>query len=89
MKLESILASSCRRRILRILSKHGRVNIMDLIRKVNSNYNQVNSNLLLLHNEGIIIDKSFTRRREIRLNNESLKTKRLLQVLKILDSAYS
>jgi predicted transcriptional regulator len=86
MNLESLLSSSCRRNILRVLSKSGRVNVMELVRKVNSTYNQVNLNLQVLREEAIVFDERFGRMRVIWLNRENPKTTRLLQALKILET---
>jgi predicted transcriptional regulator len=86
MDLETLLASSCRRRILRVLSSSGRTNVMKLVQKVNSTYNQVNSNLQILQKEEIIFDEHFGRMRVIRLNRENPRTARLLQALKILEA---
>lgn len=59
---------------------------MELVRKVNSTYNQVNSNLQILQKEGIVFDEHFGRMRVIRLNKENQRTALLLQVLKILET---
>jgi len=85
MDLEYIMASSCRRRILQVLWKQGSTNIMDLVCKVNSTYNQVNPNLHILKKEGIITEQKLGRLRIIKLNHENPKTVALLQALKILD----
>ncbi len=81
------MASSCRRRILRVLSGSKRTNVMELVRKVNSTYNQVNSNLQILREEGIVFDERFGRMRVIRLNRENPRTLLLLQALKILEAS--
>jgi predicted transcriptional regulator len=86
MDLGMILASSCRRKILKVLSEMGKANVMDLVRKVNSTYSQVNPNLQILQKEGIITDEHFGRMRVIRLNRENPKTGLLLQALKILEA---
>lgn len=86
MDLETLMASSCRRRILRVLSRTGRTNVMALVRKVNSTYNQVNSNLNLLKKEGIVFDEHFGRMRVIRLNKENSRTKLLLETLKMMQN---
>jgi len=86
MDLETVMASACRRRILKALSRHGRVNVMQLVRKVNSTYNQVNSNLQILQRERIVFDDHFGRMRVIKLNRENPRTARLLQALKILET---
>ena len=59
---------------------------MELVRKVNSTYNQVNSNLQMLQKEGILFDEHFGRMRVIRLNRENMKTSLLLQALKLLET---
>ena len=60
---------------------------MELVRKVNSTYNQVNSNLHILQKEGIIFDDHFGRMRVIRLNKENSKTKVLLEASKLLQDS--
>jgi DNA-binding transcriptional ArsR family regulator len=85
IELEMILASSCRRRILRVLYKLGRVNVMMLVRKVNSTYSQVNPNLQILEKEGIVTEEHLGHKRIIKLNRENDKTEVLLQVLKIFE----
>ena len=60
---------------------------MKLVQKVNSTYNQVNSNLQILRNEGIIFDEHFGRMRVIRLNRENPRTLLLLQALKMLEAS--
>lgn len=84
MDLEALFSSSCRRKILKTLVRSKRIHVMELVRKVNSTYNQVNLSLQLLQNEGIIFDEHFGRMRVIRLNRENPKTMLLLQALKLL-----
>jgi predicted transcriptional regulator len=86
MDLETLMSSSCRRKILKALLRNGRTNVMELVRKINSTYNQVNLNLQVLQKEGIIFDEHFGRMRVIRLNRENPKTTLLLQALKILET---
>jgi hypothetical protein len=59
---------------------------MQLVRKVNSTYSQVNPNLQILQKEGIIFDVNCGRMRIIRLNRENPKTVLLLQALRILET---
>ena len=84
MDLENLVVSSCRRRIVRVLASSGRTNIMELVREVNSTYNQVNANLRVLHEEGIVFDEHVGRMRVIKLNKENPRTLLLLQALKLL-----
>lgn len=85
MDLETVLSSSCRRRIIKILASDGSTNIMELIRKANSKYPQLNSEVKILQTEDIVIDDHMGRMRIIKLNKESPKTKSLLEALKILN----
>jgi predicted transcriptional regulator len=84
MDLDRILASACRRRIIQILYKQGSMNIMSLVRKVNSTYNQVNANLQIIEKENITIEQRFGRIRMIKLNRENPKSILLLQTLEML-----
>jgi predicted transcriptional regulator len=86
MDLKILIASSCRRKIIQVLSSSKRTNVMKLVQKANSTYNQVNSNLQILQKEGIIFDEHFGRMRVIRLNRENHRTQLLLQALKILET---
>jgi predicted transcriptional regulator len=84
MDLESILSSSCRRKIIKILASDGSTNMMELIRKVNSKYPQLNSEVKILQTEDIVIDEHIGRMRRIKLNKENPKTLALLKALRIL-----
>lgn len=86
MDLSALLASSCRRKILKVLWKTGSINVMSLVCKVNSTYSQVNQHLQILQKEAIIFDEHCGLMRLIRLNKENPKTAQLLQALKILET---
>ena len=86
MDLGALLASSCRRKILKVLWKTGSFNVMSLVRKVNSTYSQVNQHLQILQKENVIFDEHYGRTRLIKLNKENPKTTLLLQALKILET---
>lgn len=86
MDLKKLLASSCRQKILKELECSSELNVMALVSKINSTYNEVNRNLSILEQENIIIDKRYRRLRMIKLNQRNSKTKLLIQVLKALDS---
>ncbi|PVX24716.1 MAG: hypothetical protein CW716_09500 [Candidatus Bathyarchaeum sp.] len=85
MNLRKLLASSCRQKILLELSRSKEVTIMDLVRRINSTYNETNRNFKILEKEGIVTDQYVGRMRLIRLNRGNPRTKILLQVLKKLD----
>lgn len=78
MDSERVLGSSCRRKILRLLSHVSEMNIIGIIQKVNSTYSQVNPSLQILANEGIILDQRLGRIRLIKLN-QTYSTKALVQ----------
>jgi predicted transcriptional regulator len=91
LELSKVLASSLRQNILRALSKTREINVMRLVSNVNSTYNEVNRNLVLLEREGIIINEyrvkvKHGKVRVIRLNKDNPKTKTLLSALKTLDN---
>ncbi len=86
LELKKLVSSSCRQKILKTLSKENGMNMMSLVRKINSTYNETNRNLKILQAEGIVVIIYFGRVRWIKLNHESPKTIALLQVLKVLDS---
>lgn len=86
LDLKKLLASSCRQKILKELESSNEINVMALVSRTNSTYNEVNRNLKILEQEGIIINKRYRRLRLIKLNQKNSKTKLLIQVLKALDS---
>jgi hypothetical protein len=86
LDLKKLVSSSCRQKILKTLSKSEGINIMGLVRKINSTYNETNRNLKILESEGIVLNVYFGRIRMIRLNRENPRTIVMLQVLKTLES---
>jgi hypothetical protein len=60
--------------------------MMEVVREVNSTYNQVNTHLLILRLEGVTEEKRYGHMRMIKLNRENPKTTLLLQALKILNN---
>ncbi len=89
MNLYEMLRSKVRRKIMRYLWKVGCTNIMNLVRKVNSTYNQVIPHLIAFEKEGIVSEQRFGRVRMITLERENQKTKLLLEALKILDKEFA
>ncbi|MEJ2271021.1 MAG: hypothetical protein P8X91_00725 [Candidatus Bathyarchaeota archaeon] len=84
MKSSKIIASSCRQKILETLSKVKQTHIMDLVRKVNSSYLQVDRNVQILERERIVESNKIGRLRIIKLKQDNPKTEALLQALKTL-----
>jgi hypothetical protein len=87
LDLDRVLASSCRTRIVRVLYKKGHVHVMRLVHQANSTFNEVNSHLRILQEEGLIFDEHFGRSRVTRLNLENPRTLILLEALRILKTA--
>ena len=87
LNLNKILASSCRRKILKALSEKGKIQMMKLVRTVNSTYNEVDRNLRILEREGFVSQRHSGRKRIIRLNITDEKTLVLLKILKLRGEA--
>lgn len=85
LKLEQIIASSCRQKILLALSQNKKTHVTNLVRLVNSTYNQVNRNLQILEKEGIITTKRYGHVRMIEIEMENPKTRTILTALHTLD----
>jgi len=81
LKLEQIIASSCRQKILLALSKTKTTHVTNLVRIINSTYNQVDRNLRILANEGIIKNRCYRHVRMIELVTENPKTQAILKAL--------
>ncbi len=91
LELSKILASSLRQKIFRELSKTHEIRIMRLVSNLNTTYNELNRNLVILEKEGLITDEyrvkvKHGKVRVIALNRENPRTKLLLTTLKTLDS---
>jgi hypothetical protein len=86
MDPEKLLTSGCRQKILKTLSKVKSINIMGLVTKINSTYIEVNRNIKILEQEGVLSEQRYGRVRMIILNTENPKTQLLLSALKILGS---
>ena len=85
MKLQQIIASTCRQKILVALSETKETHVTKLVRDINSTYNQVDRNLRILELEGIIKIVRYGHVRAIELKRENPRTMRLLKALKMLD----
>jgi DNA-binding transcriptional ArsR family regulator len=85
MRLEQIIASSCRQKMLLALAKVRKTHVTQLVRMINSTYNQVNRNLVILENEKIIKTERLGYLRIVELNRENPKTLALLKALELLD----
>lgn len=85
MRLQQIIASSCRQKMLVALSETKKTHVTKLVRDINSTYNQVDRNLRILELEGIVKVERYGHVRAIELNRGNPRTMRLLKALKLLD----
>jgi hypothetical protein len=60
---------------------------MKLVHTVNSTYNEVNRNLRILEDEGLVAQQHRGRKRVVRLNFENKKTLVVLKILHLLNDA--
>lgn len=86
MKLSKIMASSIRQKVLRVLSHKRRIGIIQLVKELNSTYNDVARNLRILETEDIVMLSRIDHRVYVSLNSENANTKILIDALKLLDS---
>jgi hypothetical protein len=85
MKLEQIIASSCRQKMLLALAKVKKTHVTHLLRMINGTYNQMNRNLVILEEEGIIKTKRLGHLKIVELQSNAPKTLALLKALELLD----
>jgi DeoR/GlpR family transcriptional regulator of sugar metabolism len=78
-----LMASSCRQKILETLSKMEQTHIMDLVRRINSTYSQVNRNVQILEREDIVKIQYHGHMRLIILNIGNPRTSAMLKALRI------
>lgn len=71
--------------MLLAIAKAKTIHLTQLIRTVNSTYNEVNRNLIILEEEGVIKTKRLGQLKIIELQTESPKTVALLKALELLD----
>jgi len=88
LKLEQIIASTCRQKILVALSKVKKTHITNLVRMTNSTYNQIRRNLEIMEKEGIVNIHCCGSMKIIELQLNDPKTEKLLKALHVLQ-AYS
>jgi DeoR/GlpR family transcriptional regulator of sugar metabolism len=81
MKLEQIIASTCRQKMLLSLSKVKETHITKLVRMINSTYNEVRRNLEILENEGIVKITLYGKMKMVELQRDNQKTGKLLKAL--------
>ena len=80
-----ILASTCRIKIIKILARTTEANIMDLVRKTNSTWSEVDRNIRILESYEVVECRYNKNRRIIRLNRKNGTVDAILKALRILE----
>ncbi|PVX24230.1 MAG: hypothetical protein CW716_10510 [Candidatus Bathyarchaeum sp.] len=83
--MEKIFASTCRTKMLKLLVKKRETNIMDIVRKTNSTWSEVDRNIKFLEELGIVESRLLRNHRLIKLKERSGKVEAVLKALKILE----
>lgn len=81
MDVENFFSSMLRMKILKILFQMGELNVSEIARRLNVNYNTTIRHLRILENEGIVCHKVFGRIRLYRVNENSPKAKAIQNLL--------
>ena len=85
--MEKIFASKCRTKIVKILSEKKETHIMDLVRKTNSTWSEVDRNIRILEGLGVVESRYHQNRRVVQLIRKNGKVEALLRALTILEMA--
>ncbi len=87
MKIEDLLTSKGKMKILKILFKNGQANISRIVRETGLNHKRVEKHLEELKTANIVIERRYGKLRiyEANLDNpQTLKLKKLLETLETL-----
>lgn len=83
MNIEDALSSRIRIKILKMLFKVGELNVSEIARRLNINYQSASKHMKILEEEGILQHKMFGRIRLYRLNEHSSKVKALRNLIDV------
>jgi len=83
MGLEDIFSSRLRIKILKILFQMRELNVSEIARRLNVNYNTTIKHLKILEDEGIVCHKVFGRIRLYRLNENSPRVRAIQNLLDV------
>jgi len=87
MDLEDVFSSKLRMKILKLLDKMHELNVSEIARRLGVNYGLATKHLKVLEEEGIIQHKMFGRIRLYRLNENSVKTKAVQNIIEAWEHA--
>jgi len=81
MNVEDVFSSKLRMKIIKIIAQVGELNVSEIARRLNVNYNTISKHLKVLEDEGILQHKVFGRIRLYRLNEHSPKAKAIQNLI--------
>lgn len=87
MKLEDVLSSRLRMRIIKVLVQVGELNVSEIARRIKANYKSTSVNLKILEDEGVLQRKTYGRIRLYRLNRSSQKAEALENLVEVWEHA--
>jgi predicted transcriptional regulator len=83
MKLEEVLSSKSRMKILKLIYQLGQLNVSDVARRLKLNFVSTSKHLKLLESEGILQERTYGRVRMYRFNDGSAKAKALQNLIDV------
>jgi predicted transcriptional regulator len=87
MDLEDVFSSKLRMKTLKLLDKMHELNVSEIAHRLGVNYGLATKHLKVLEEEGIIQHKMFGRIRLYRLNENSVKTKAVQNIIEAWEHA--
>ena len=87
MKLEDVLSSRLRIRIIKVLIQVGELNVSEIARRINANYKSTSMHLKILEDEGVLQHKTYGRIRLYRLNKSSPRARAVQNLVEIWEHA--
>lgn len=85
--MKKIFASKCRVDVLKLLADKGETHITDIVRQTNSTWSEIDRNVKLLENMGIVSSRFCQNRRLIKLKKGNGKAEAVLKALEMLEMA--
>ena len=83
--MEKIFGSTCRIKILKTLAGTEETHIMELVRKTNSTWSEVDRNIKILESLNLVESRYYQNRRLIKLKRTDDKVEDVLKALRILE----
>jgi DNA-binding transcriptional ArsR family regulator len=83
--MEKVFASTCRIKILKTLAEMGETHVMELVRKTNSTWFEVDRNIKILEELNLVESRYCQNRRLIKLDRADGKVEAVLKALRILE----